>query len=52
MEDEDEEDRHHHTGYECQKCGYEPTQKELDRGFCPECSQNRAIALNMEEVER
>jgi S-adenosylmethionine decarboxylase len=25
------------TGYECHKCGYEPTQKELDNGSCPGC---------------
>lgn len=24
-------------GYECGKCGYEPTQKELDNGTCPQC---------------
>lgn len=28
-------DRTH--GYECPKCGYVPTQRELDRGKCPEC---------------
>lgn len=25
------------TGYECAKCGYEPTQAELQAGRCPRC---------------
>jgi len=24
-------------GYECGACGYEPTVRELNRGYCPEC---------------
>lgn len=24
-------------GYECQKCGYVPTHRELQAGGCPEC---------------
>ena len=30
-----------HTGYECPKCGYEPTVRELDRGTCPRCFRAR-----------
>lgn len=25
------------SGYECRDCGYEPTEKELQRGTCPQC---------------
>lgn len=36
--DDPSEDLDAHTdGYECQKCGYVPTRRELYRGFCPHC---------------
>ena len=28
-------------GYECGKCGYVPTQRELNRGSCPGCRELR-----------
>lgn len=28
-------------GYECGKCGYEPTNRELDNGSCPNCVIDR-----------
>lgn len=24
-------------GYECARCGYEPSQREVDNGTCPQC---------------
>jgi len=31
----------HDTGYVCDKCGYEPTRRELNRGICPGCREDR-----------
>lgn len=28
-------------GYECPECGYTPTLRELNRGSCPQCRENR-----------
>ena len=28
-------------GYVCLKCGYEPTNRELQRGSCPQCVGHR-----------
>jgi predicted Zn-ribbon and HTH transcriptional regulator len=36
--DDPEEDLDRHVdGYECEKCGYTPTQRELNLGSCPRC---------------
>lgn len=31
-------------GYECGKCGYEPTERELDNGTCPGCFEAKRAA--------
>ena len=39
-------DRSH--GYECGKCGYTPTQRELDNGTCNGCREARKISESIQ----
>jgi rubrerythrin len=43
------DDNQRAEGYECKKCGYTPTYKELNRGSCPCCPRPKSTLIPEKE---
>jgi len=49
-EDEEELKERRAEGYECQRCGYEPTWREARSGVCPQCRPKKAAPKGEDNV--